>query len=223
MPHPVNNKTQAILPMKPLSEAKSRLKGNIDSMSRRAAILMMLNRVIEAVKQYSKADCIVLGGDEFIQKLANLHEVQWTPDPSPNNGLNDCLWETMVQSHQLGSKATLFLPGDLPLITTKDIDQIFLASDSLRKTVIAKAVKDGGTNAMLQPASHAFKPLLGRQSFSKHKNWILQNSIPLSIIDTPGLQFDLDDDSDYEWAIENVDGFKNQIDDWIMWITDISG
>jgi hypothetical protein len=51
----------------------------------------------------------------------------------------------------------------------------------------------------------------------------LQNSIPLSIIDTPGLQFDLDDDSDYEWAIENVDGFKNQIDDWIMWITDISG
>ena len=60
MPHPVNNKTQAIIPMKPLSEAKSRLKGNIDSMSRRAAILMMLNRVIEAVKQYSKADCCLL-------------------------------------------------------------------------------------------------------------------------------------------------------------------
>ena len=222
MPHPVNNKTQTIITIKPLSEAKSRLKGNIDSMSRRAAILMMLNRVIEAVKQYSKTECVVLGGDEFIQKLANLHEVRWTSDPYPNNGLNDCLWETMVQSHQLGSKATLFLPGDLPLITTKDIDQIFLASDSLRKTVIAKAVKDGGTNAMLQPVAQAFKPLLGSQSFSKHKNRILQDSIPLSIIDTPGLQFDLDDDSDYGWAIENVDGFKNQIDDWIIWITDIS-
>ena len=183
---------------------------------------MMLDKVITAVKQYSKTDCIVLGGDNFIQKLANLHNVQWSPDPSPNNGLNDCLWKTMIKAHNLGSKATLFLPGDLPLISTSDIDQIFLASDSLRKTVIARAVKDGGTNAMLQPAAQSFKPMLGNQSFSKHKKQILKNSIPLSIIETPGLQFDLDNDSDYEWAIENVNGFNNQIDDWISWISKAS-
>ena len=222
MPYLVTNKPQTIIPMKPLSEAKSRLKGNVDSMSRRAAILMMLDKVIKAVKQDSKTDCIVLGGDNFIQKLANLHNVQWSPDPSPNNGLNDCLWKTMIKAHNLGSKATLFLPGDLPLISTSDIDQIFLASDSLRKTVIARAVKDGGTNAMLQPAAQSFKPMLGNQSFSKHKKQILKNSIPLSIIETPGLQFDLDNDSDYEWAIENVNGFNNQIDDWISWIAKAS-
>ena len=75
---------------------------------------------------------------------------------------------------------------------------------------------------MLQPAAQSFKPMLGNQSFSKHKKQILKNSIPLSIIETPGLQFDLDNDSDYEWAIENVNGFNNQIDDWISWIAKVS-
>ena len=50
MPHSDIDKTQTIIPMKPLSEAKSRLKGNVDSMSREAAILMMLNKVINAIK-----------------------------------------------------------------------------------------------------------------------------------------------------------------------------
>ena len=218
MPHSDIDKTQTIIPMKPLSEAKSRLKGNVDSMSREAAILMMLNKVINAVKQYGKTECLVLGGDNFIKNLANSHDVQWSPDPYPNNGLYECLWETMVKAHDSGSKATLFLPGDLPLIDTNDIDEIFQASDSLKKTEIARADKDGGTNAMLQPAYQAFQPMLGDQSFSKHQRLFLNNSIPLSVIDTAGLKFDLDNDSDYEWAIENVNGFKSQIKDWETWI-----
>ncbi len=222
MPHSNNHKTRTIIPMKPLSEAKSRLKENVDAMSRQAAILMMLNKVINTVKQYGKTDCIVLGGDEFIKKLASLHDVNWSPDPYPNTGLNDCLWETMLKSHRSGSEATLFLPGDLPLIEKSDIDEIFRASNSLKKTVIARADKDGGTNAILQPACQAFKPMLGYQSFSKHKNLFLNNSIPLSIIDTAGLKFDLDNDADYNWAVENVNEFKNQIKDWMKWIVKTS-
>ena len=218
MPYSVTNKIQTIIPMKPLSKAKSRLKGNVDSISRRAAILMMLNRVIKAVNQNAKTNCVILGGDTLIHKLAKSHSVQWVPEKPSNNSLNDSLWEAMISAYTLGAEATLFLPGDLPLINTSDIHEIFLASESLKNTVLAKATKDGGTNALLQPAEHAFKPMLGCLSFSKHRKWVLDKSIPFSVIDTPGLQFDLDNDSDYEWALQNVKGFKSEITHWMKWI-----
>ena len=30
--------------------------------------------------------------------------------------------------------------------------------------------------------------------------------------------FDLDNDADYEWAVENVKGFQAEIDWWIKWV-----
>lgn len=218
MSYSLSGTIQTIIPMKPLATAKSRLKANVDSSSRTAAILMMLDNVIRAVKQNAQTNCRIIGGDNFIRQVATENNVEWLPDPSPNEGLNNCLWNAMSQAYDSGSQATLFLPGDLPLINSSDILKLLAASQNLTHTVLAKATKDGGTNAMLQPAEQAFKPMLGKQSFAKHKNQVIGQSIPFKIINSPGLEFDLDNDADYEWAVENVKGFQAEIDWWIKWV-----
>ncbi|MDE2803186.1 MAG: 2-phospho-L-lactate guanylyltransferase [Chloroflexota bacterium] len=213
LPHPL----RTIVPMKPLAEAKTRLWDDLPPLERQAVVLLMLERVVAAaVSATTQGACVVVGGDEVVREVAEASGARWAPDTA--DSLNAALWAAMQDACADGADATLFLPGDLPLIVGGDVRALVAASDRYAATVCVRASSDGGTNALLQPAHTAFEPLLGERSFEKHCAAAGAAGAALVTPDLPRVAFDLDTRADYEWAKENVAGFAQSVYDWETWL-----
>ncbi len=213
LPHPM----QTIVPMKPLDEAKTRLWDDLPPLERQAVVLLMLKRVVAAAANVTaRGACVVVGGDDVVREVAEASGARWAPDTA--DGLNSALWAAMQTAYADGAEATLFLPGDLPLITGGDVGAVITASDHYAASVCVRASSDGGTNALLQPAGTAFEPLLGERSFEKHCDAAVAAGATLITPDLPRIAFDLDTRADYDWAKENIAGFAHSVYDWEDWL-----
>lgn len=213
LPHPL----RTLVPMKPLAEAKTRLWDDLPPLERQAVVLLMLERVVAAaVGATARGACVVVGGDEVVREVAECSGAHWASDTA--DGLNAALWAAMRDACADRADATLFLPGDLPLILSDDVRALVAASDAYAATVCVRASSDGGTNALLQPAHTAFEPLLGERSFEKHCDAAAAAGVPLVTPDLPRVAFDLDTRADYEWAKENVAWFAQSVYDWEAWL-----
>ncbi len=206
-----------IVPMKPLADAKTRLWDDLPSLERQALVLLMLERVVTAaVGATARGACVVVGGDDVVREVAESSGARWAVDDT--DGLNAALWSAMQAAYTAGAEATLFLPGDLPLITGDDVLALVDAGDHYAKAVCVRASSDGGTNALLQPAGTAFEPLLGQRSFEKHCQAATAAGAVLATPDLPRVAFDLDTRADYEWAKGNVTWFAQSVYDWGTWL-----
>ncbi len=213
LPHPL----RTLVPMKPLTEAKTRLWDDLRPLERQAVVLLMLERVVAAaVTATAQGACVVVGGDEVVREVAEACGARW--DPETADGLNAALWVAMRGAYADGAEAALFLPGDLPMVLDEDVRTLVTASDGYAATVCVRASSDSGTNALLQPAGTAFEPLLGERSFDKHCEAAAAKGATLVTPDLPRVAFDLDTRADYEWAKENVVGFAQSVYDWETWL-----
>jgi 2-phospho-L-lactate guanylyltransferase len=208
---------RVLVPMKPLPQAKSRLWGNVPAPERRAAILLMLDRVVRAsVDALGTEACHVVGGDSSVRRVAEAANGAWVEERG--DSLNSSLWLAMREAYADGCAATLFLPGDLPCVRAADVLSVADASDGFRRPAGVRAEPDGGTNALLVPSLHAFEPLLGVDSFARHRDAADGEGTPLVEVDAPGLAFDMDSYDDFVWARENVAGFADGLSAWQAWL-----
>ncbi len=206
---------RVLVPMKALDDAKSRLWADVAAPERRAAVVGMLDRVVRAAVA-AVGSCTVVGGDPSIRRAAEAAGADWTADPA--SGLNATLASAMRTAYADGARAALFLPADLPLITRDDVLAVAEASAGYTRPVGVEASADGGTNALLVPASAAFEPRLGQDSFAKHRAAAQAAGSPLVALDAPNIAFDVDSAADYAWAKANVDGFATALGAWGAWL-----
>lgn len=210
---------RVLVPMKGLDDAKSRLWADVPTPERQAAVLGMLDRVVRAAVGACTVvggACTVVGGDDAVRRAAEAAGAVWTPDPA--SGLNAALASAMRAAYADGAQAALFLPADLPLIERADVLALAEASRGYARPVGVEAAADGGTNALLVPASCAFEPRLGEDSFAKHRAAAEAAGPPLVALDAPNIAFDVDTAADYAWAKANVDGFAAALDAWGAWL-----
>src|SRR6187402_632105 len=111
----------AIIPVKPLSRAKSRLESVLSPAERQQLAETMFHRVLTAVKETPQvAGTLVISRDPRALALARdmgAHTVQESGAPELNNAL---MRATQVVAGWRGG-AVLILPADLPLITPDDL------------------------------------------------------------------------------------------------------
>ena len=111
------------------------------------------------------------------------------------------------------SGAKLILPGDLGLLTKFNLIDLVKASENFNNSVIVKAYKDFGTNALLIPNEQEFKFKFGDNSFNLHKE-LIPSSVTLN---QKGLNFDVDNLEDlielteYNKKIETILAFTNKV------------
>lgn len=203
--------------MKPVAEAKSRLWPDVPTGVRQAAVLLMLDRVVRAaVEALGEGACRVVGGDTLVRRIAEEANAEWQPERG--HDLNSSLWLAMQSAYGEGRKATLFLPSDLPQATATDMRRIVEASDRLSRPVGVAAGRDGGTNALLMPAAIAFAPLLGHDSFAKHREAARRQGTPLVEVTAPSLSVDVDSPAELAWARANVKGVDSELSKWREWL-----
>ena len=179
----------AIVPMKPLSQGKSRLARTLSPEQRANISIGMLRRVLIALKGASIDPVWVVGGDDRVMRLARNQGGIWHEEMGRD--LNDTLGKAIEQAFRRGNSA-LYIAGDLPFVKPSDIHSFIQASRGAGNVTLAPARRDGGTNAMLIPHGIGFQPELGRRSFSKHLSQAAKLETSVAIAYSPGLGLDLD-------------------------------
>jgi 2-phospho-L-lactate/phosphoenolpyruvate guanylyltransferase len=158
----------AIIPVKPLNRAKSRLAGVLTPDQRAELAETLFRRVLEVVRAVPQiAGTLVISRDTralAIARDAKVHTVQESGAPELNNAL---MRATQVVGGWRGG-AVLILPADLPLVTPEDLRDMIRLGNVDRSVIIATDRTQNGTNAMLVRPPGLIPYTYGEGSFRRH-------------------------------------------------------
>ncbi len=158
----------AIIPVKPLNRAKSRLAGVLTPDQRAELAETLFRRVLEVVRAVPQiAGTLVISRDTralAIARDAKVHTVQESGAPELNTAL---MRATQVVGGWRGG-AVLILPADLPLVTPEDLRDLIRLGMEDRSVIIATDRTQNGTNAMLVRPPGLIPYTYGEGSFHRH-------------------------------------------------------
>src|SRR5215212_615415 len=179
-----------IIPVKALPLAKSRLGALLNGSERRALVLAMLGDVLAAVAAARSIDQIgVISADPTVLALAAARGAAALPDQALD--LNAALTQAAAHYAARGAAAVLALPADIPLVQSREIDDLIAAQTTPRGMVIAPS-RDGGTNALLARPPLVLPFLFGLGSQARHLAAAHERGLAVREFRTPGMELDVD-------------------------------
>ncbi|HET7573349.1 MAG TPA: 2-phospho-L-lactate guanylyltransferase [Gaiellaceae bacterium] len=187
----------ALVPLKRLDLAKTRLRERLEPAERARLMGTLLERTLRAALAAPSLERIVLVSSEpRAPELAAAHGIAWFDD----RGLpwNDALAAATREAVRSGD--VLILSADLPLVTTGDVEALVAAAPA-RGVAIARA-RDAGTNALVLRPAGAIATCFGIQgedgSAQGHARLAAAAGLEAVIVDIPGLAADLDSPEDLD-------------------------
>jgi 2-phospho-L-lactate guanylyltransferase len=179
----------AIIPVKTLAQAKSRLGTLLSASERRALVLAMLSDVLDSLTTAQKIDRVgLISADPAVLAYAAARGVEALADHTTD--LNAALEQAAAHYAARGADATLVLPADVPLIQPYEIDAL-ISEHTSRGLVIAPS-RDGGTNALLVGPALALPFLFGAGSLARHLAAAHERGLAARVFRSPGLEIDVD-------------------------------
>lgn len=187
-----------LIPMKPLSDSKTRLRAALSDDRRRLLSLAMLLHVLETVSQTGRGQLFVLGGDDAVRQACGRANCTFVPDASSD--LNGCLASSFEAARMAGIEAAIFLPADLPLLSRDDV-LTFFAEGTGQRMGIAPDRHSAGTNGLAVRGTLPIVPSMGAGSFQRHLVQFASAGSPYEIFRTRGLGFDVDTPDDLDFLL----------------------
>ncbi|MBS3794452.1 MAG: 2-phospho-L-lactate guanylyltransferase [Candidatus Thorarchaeota archaeon] len=197
-------KAVAVVPLKKLNHAKSRLAPILDSEQRRQFALSMLEDVLGTLRDSEAITTILVVTKEagIVSKL-NLQGLDiWTD--SSDTDLNSALRAatTHVRRHY-GEQPLLIIPADVPLVTKPDIKGILsLGKDVDPPVVVAAPSDNGGTSALLRIPPNALGVQFGPSSFKNHQMLARESDVTFLAYQSPTLGLDIDTPDDVKALLQ---------------------
>ncbi len=186
-------KTVAVVPIKALLNAKSRLANRLSPAERAEIARDMLAHVLHVIEQSGViAEVAVIS--------PRPEELRLPPGVTPllqvEDGLNALLEQGRDWATAQGAGALLLAFADLPLLQPSDIKQIVRLGKSPRTVVLAPDRHNQGTNLMLlhPPALIPFS--FGSNSYDAHRADTLTAWARLEVYRSPGTSLDIDTPDD---------------------------
>src|SRR3974377_38897 len=137
----------AILPVKPLARAKSRLARTLKAPMRAALVRSIFSRTLDVIAQVDRIDgVIVVSRDLTILELARQRSAITLMES--DSGLNPAITQAALWAAQHQAQAVIVVPVDLPLITAADLDVMIDRAKEERCIVIAPDRHEDGTNVL---------------------------------------------------------------------------
>jgi len=196
----------AVLPVKSLADAKSRLAGELSLEQRRALVLTLMERLLRVLAaSRAVTGTLVVSPDPSVlahAAAAGAHTLAQRIIPASSgtsatysDGLNQALIE--ARQHIRAAQALLVLLADLPLITPADIVAMCgLLPPEGPAAVIAPDRHEQGTNALLLRPPEALAFSFGTGSLAQHIRAAQAAKLSLAFYRAPGTAFDLDTAAD---------------------------
>jgi len=185
------------VPVKPPTEAKSRLAEVLSPGKRTAVAWHLCERTLATVERWPRADLrLIVSRDAEL--LADAGRRGWIAVPEEVADLNSALRQVAARATREGAGALLVLPADLPLLTAADLERLAtLAGEGTPVVVIAPCRRGDGTNALLLRPPDAIPFAFGPASFAEHCRLAEGRRVPVHVFRSPTLALDVDTPEDW--------------------------
>jgi 2-phospho-L-lactate/phosphoenolpyruvate guanylyltransferase len=182
----------ALVPAKPLDDAKSRLAGVLNQRSRERLVEAMLEHVIATALSCKAINAVLMLGrrSPAYPKLDLLAD--------PGGGLNAALGAALASVADNGVGRLLVIAGDLPLLRVEELDQL---ADLPPDTIGIAPDRHGiGTNALSLPLPGGtdFHFAYGSKSLALHRAEASRIGHDSHVVLGNGLAKDIDDPADLD-------------------------
>jgi 2-phospho-L-lactate/phosphoenolpyruvate guanylyltransferase len=180
----------ALIPVKSLNAAKSRLATHLTQSQRAELMLTMLHHVLSTLQASNTLDCIsVVSLDEHVLDQAQ----NWGADVyiEEEIGHNPALTAAAIQEIAAGSTALLTISADLPLLHIHDIHDMIEQSKQ-HAVVLAPSHDHTGTNALLVRPPLALPYTFGPGSLQLYLSESRKRQLSSRLYTSVGLGLDID-------------------------------
>ena len=181
----------AIVPVKPLRHAKSRLSSLLTPEQRYQLAQAMFRHVLSVVMQAAPVmGALVISRDTKALAIARELGAKTLQEGADSN-LNPALLRATLVAQSWRAEAALVLPADLPFITVEDVESIASLSTE-RSIVIAADSEQDGTNALLTRPPGIIDYAYGAGSYARHIQRAESAGIEVLRYDSPRTLLDID-------------------------------
>ncbi len=182
----------AIVPVKPLRRAKSRLAEVMNREERAALSRKMLIHTLEVLGKIPEVEqSLVVSRDSKALSLARQMNARTVTERGLPK-LNRALVRATVVARQYGVSAVLVLPADLPLLSQQEVESLIAHAHNPPVVAIAPDRHREGTNALLSAPPGLIEYDFGPGSFKRHVERAEGSGARVEICTLPGLELDLD-------------------------------
>lgn len=181
----------AVVPLKNLKLAKSRLSNILAEGERQELVLAMFDDVLVSLRESQFIDKIFLVADKHFNPIADVQMIT----EIKNRGYDEAIIEALKDSRVHQAQAMLILPADLPLISRDELYTLIRGQED-RSIRIAGARDQDGTNALVMKPPGLLTTSFGVGSFERHKKFAKALSVKIEEVNLPGLSFDVDTEKD---------------------------
>jgi len=197
--------TVAVVPVRGLTNGKTRLAGVLDAEAREAVTRRMLRTVLCATLNSGVVDRVaVISPDATALTLARQIDTRVVAikQEATTPGLNAAVTAGRDWAIGLGAERFLVLFGDLPLLSANEVQALAAG----RGAVVLAPDRHGlGTNAMAiglsAPGAAAFRFGFGPESLAHHHAEAERLALPVETFDAIGTAYDLDTPADLTIAL----------------------
>jgi 2-phospho-L-lactate guanylyltransferase len=186
----------ALVPVKVLVDAKTRLAERFTEQERRLLVLSMLTDTLSSALAAEGIDRVsVLTADDDVAAIARSLGVGILDEPASAGSLNNALAWALETISETGP--VLILQADLPALTTADLTAFTRAARD-DAVFVADHHGTGTTALLLNSRPSRMRPQFGDGSAARHR----AAGARLAVGDWPGLRHDVDTAADLDAAIE---------------------
>jgi len=190
----------ALVPVKRLAQAKSRLRTVFSDGQRRDFVLAMLEDVLRlTLGQQAIATTAVVSPDEEVLTSARRLGARPIHEPPSSRGLNAALAFAAEALARQGASGLLILPADVPLAAPADIEAVLAAWQEA--AVVLSPSHSGGTGALALRPPQAISFRFGPRSFAAHRRAAVERGLAVAVVSRPGLALDIDRPQDLPFVL----------------------
>jgi 2-phospho-L-lactate/phosphoenolpyruvate guanylyltransferase len=185
----------ALVPVKALARAKSRLAGRLEPAARARLMHDTLRRTVQVLRQVAEVDAVVvITRDAEVSAWAQVWGARVMSEH--DDGLNESLREAQAQF--AGADAVLVVPADLGWLAVEDIRAMAALANAVNgpAVVIAPDRHERGTNGLLLRPPSAIDFAFGPDSARLHAERAASKGIPPQWYRSSSISLDVDEPED---------------------------
>jgi len=185
-------KTVALVPVKEMSQAKSRLDALLNPQEKAALSRAMLMDVLDVLRRTRGLDkVVVVTRDATAQGIAEDRGIPVISEPPDVMGEGPAVDYAAELIFREGGQAVLVIPADLPSATASDLEAVLATLEDSPFVAMVPA-KDGGTNALLKAPPFVIPSRFGLNSLQLHIEEAKRRGVPYKVLRLPSLALDID-------------------------------
>jgi len=184
-----------VIPVKSLINSKKRLNSFLTPEQRKELVITLLKGVLTAATNSKLTHCnLLVTSDSEIVKTTQqwqLPHLEYLIEPE-EKGINQAVQLAIKWCLSKEITSILIIPADLPLVKSKDIDEIIESGQKNSSVIIIPSQRKDGTNAFYQQPPNLVAVWYGDDSFHQNLDLLVKQQVPYIILEHLGFALDID-------------------------------